>query len=227
MNRVHEQCPKNLTQENTESNRAKNRSSAPSAQPKPSPRAQAARPAPSQPCPARSASAPRACRAPRAPAARPLAQRPALSTCCTPNAVSWPCVRAGMAVSWPASRHSAQPPSRPATIQYFVLQLTSSPTKHLSHNWIAIQLLTYCTPLATQPFLLQYNFPSSQYKMGSSPSRFFCTKNLFYFFFHLFPEIGKKKSLKIIFFFIFHNTSNNFIKIYFLHFSSILHHIKP
>ena len=99
------------------------------------------------------------------------------------SAMSWQCVRAGMAVSWPASRHSAQPPSRPATIQCFVLQLTSIPTKHLSHNCIAIQLLTYCTPLATQPFLLQYNFPSSQYKMGSSPSRFFCTKNLFYFFF--------------------------------------------
>ena len=44
MNRVHEQCPKNLTQENTESNRAKNRPSAPSAQPKASPRA----PAPAQ-----------------------------------------------------------------------------------------------------------------------------------------------------------------------------------
>ena len=44
MNRVHEQCPKNLTQENTESNRAKNRPSAPSAQPKASPRV----PAPAQ-----------------------------------------------------------------------------------------------------------------------------------------------------------------------------------
>ena len=41
MNRVHEQCPKILTQENTESNWAKNR---PSAQPKASPRAQPALP---------------------------------------------------------------------------------------------------------------------------------------------------------------------------------------
>ena len=53
----------------------------------------------------------RACAPRRASAAHPNA--------CCPNAqhlrptlVSWPCVRAGMAVSWPASRHSAaQPPS--------------------------------------------------------------------------------------------------------------------
>ena len=100
MNRVHEQCPKNLTQENTKSNRAKNGrvhqvhslgqsrrpDRAPSAQAMPRPRAprahaccaRACRPAACAPCSA----------APRAlPRLRPLARPPALrEPACAPRA---------------------------------------------------------------------------------------------------------------------------------------------
>ena len=94
MNNVHEpgsrtMSKKNLTQENTESNRAKNRPSAPSAQPKASPRAQAAQAPPCARAPAARALAAlrafrlRAYHLARLPSARPaLCQR----SCCAPSA---------------------------------------------------------------------------------------------------------------------------------------------
>ena len=63
---------------------------------------------------------------------------------------------------------------KPASVT-IVLQYNCQPTQA-----IAIQLPTCCRPLAIQTFLLQYNFPSSQYNLGSSPKTILHQ----FFFFH-------------------------------------------
>ena len=60
-----------------------------------------------------------------------------------------------------------------------VLQYNCQPTQP-----IAIQLPTYCTPLAIQTFLLQYNFPSSQYNLGSSPKTILHQNFILFFLIH-------------------------------------------
>ena len=67
--------------------------------------------------------APRASARAPAPAARPAPYRE--RSAFHASAVSWPCVHAGMAVSWPASRHSAAlPPIPPSHNTTCVLRYT-------------------------------------------------------------------------------------------------------
>ena len=147
--------------------------------------------------PSASACSPRtlACSAYRAPRAqrRIVAAQPA---------VSWPpsrpCRGRVCAQAWPyrgLPRDTV--PSRLATIQYFVLQPISNPTKHLSHNTSSVLRYTFCLayplPVAIQGLISQYNPQPSplllQYniflaiQMGSSPFQFFCT--VFFFRFSL------------------------------------------
>ena len=89
-----------------------------------------------------------ACRAPASSAhplrlARPAACNARPRAQASPAPVSWPCVRAGMAVSWPASRHSAARPP--------------SPLSQYTHC-IAIQN-SCCqpSPIAIQCNILRYN----------------------------------------------------------------------
>ena len=115
MNRVHEQCPKNLTRENTESKQIENGPSAPSAQPAASLRAQTAHPAtprpraPRAPAPAVSPRTPAA--APRAPAARPpVRSAPARCCClCAPRAPAFCRVRPVHSYHARAPRTHARP----------------------------------------------------------------------------------------------------------------------
>ena len=124
---------------------------------------------------------------------RPLAQRPAP---CAPNALRAqrpvrpaPCASSHNTILycdtiWPSA-------AIPATIQFYCIAIQiglAYVAIHLSPlNCIAIQFLSHYThlaiqshnllhnscntnlPLAIQTFLLQYNFPSSQYHLGSSP----------------------------------------------------------
>ena len=164
MNRVHEQCPKNLTQENTESNRAKNRSIVPSAQPKASPHAKLPSRAPAaQPALPRSRLLSLACQA------RACLSRPSAPRACLPRARA-----AGLLPARPAQAQRAQPracrPSAPAP------QLPASPSALLAHS--AARPKSACAPstpsrapsclvhchntkfcIVTQPFnqSLQYN----------------------------------------------------------------------
>ena len=95
-------------------------------------------------------------------------------SCRRPSAVSWACALQGMAVSWPASRHNAQPPS------------------HLGHNTLCV--LRYKRPafkpasvtihpsvLRYKPCLFQpFKQPLSRYKIciviqpSSQPSLLSC-----------------------------------------------------
>ena len=165
MNRVHEQCPKILTQENTESNRAKNRPSAPSAQPKARPHAQVARPGRAQPalpralrpCPhlqlhptARAYPA-SACRARHA----RLRVRPCPCACQRPRACRPPATRPRAHLR-PRPRAHARPPERSARAQ---------------------RLPSACTPnsLAQRPAQL----PSLAIYLGSSPKFNFSAQKFF------------------------------------------------
>ena len=126
MNRVHEQCPKNLTQENTESKRIENGPSAPSAQPATRPRAQrpgrapATQPALPHTLRARPRLLPLACRAraclPRARLlAAPAPQR--LAPACRPPVPRACYLRAPRAPSTCAPRERPLP-ARPARALY-------------------------------------------------------------------------------------------------------------
>ena len=64
----------------------------------------------------------------------------------SPTAMSWPCVRAGMAVSWYASRHAAQPQAPlPVAIHCIVLQCNSNQTILLQYN------ILYCNTVYSLP----------------------------------------------------------------------------
>ena len=98
---------------------------------------------------------------------------------------------------------------------------------HVYCNTIT-NITTHFQPLALQS-QSQYNtciviqFPLSQYNLGNSLIHF---STNFFFFFQIFPAIGKcpKKIIFILFFFQY--TPNKFMKIYFLHFSLTLHTVK-
>ena len=80
------------------------------------------------------------CRVAGAPA--PYCGRSAASA----NAVSWACARVGMAVSWSASRHTAQPQAPlPVAIHCIVLQCNSSQTRLLQYN------ILYCNTVYSLP----------------------------------------------------------------------------
>ena len=133
MSNVHETgsrtMSKNLTQENIESNRAKNRPSAPSAQPKASPRAQVARAPRAQrlpaACPARALRLRPACRAPRAPAVACFAR---LHAHCAPC----PCSQLPIAPARP--RAHALPPTRSAGALRVQLRAQRLPSLRLTPN---------------------------------------------------------------------------------------------
>ena len=174
------------------------------------PRASARAPTPSAPAPA-----------PASPAVlAPYHERSAGRA----SAESWPRVRAGMVVSWPASRHSAAQP--PFTIQ--LGQLYCNTLQPLASQ--------YCNTISSlaSHLILQYNPQPSllllQYNLGSSPTQI-CIK-IFSFFIIItffFPAVGKitkNKKNHFFFFFHFHNTSNKFLKIYFSPFPSIFQFVK-
>ena len=73
--------------------------------------------------------APRPCAVSWLPSDRVAARkRPYRKPCRAPLAVSWACVRVGMAVSWPVSRHTAQPQA-PFLSQYNLGLAIQSPAK--------------------------------------------------------------------------------------------------
>ena len=134
MNRVHEQCPKNLTQENTESKRIESGPSAPSAQPPASPRTQ-----------------PRPGRAPRAPTclARPARLPPACALRARALLQSARPTRARSRA--PACVPSALPPARPACARRCLrAQHTQLPSPLSQYNFVLRYSLASCS-------LLQYN----------------------------------------------------------------------
>ena len=100
-------------------------------------------------------------------------------------ALSWPCVRAGMAVSWPASRHSAAQPLLTIQLYCIAIQIElASAAIHLSPlTVLQYSFLANYTCLAIQSFLQPCNTKIfSQYCLGSSPTQYFCTKFFFCFF---------------------------------------------
>ena len=169
---------------------------------------QAARPAPSQPCPARSARA-RACRA------RP-ARLPSVRLPCAPR----PPVRPAMSARLPRAPYCLRAPAACAPQR----PPAPSPARPRTPAWALRARLAPARP-ASYPSQRPAQLPSLAIYLGSSPKFNFSVQNFFIiinFFFHLSPEIGKITKITIInfFFSIFHNTSNKFLKIYFLHFSS-------
>ena len=184
--------------------------------------------------------APRACRSSAAPA------RPNAATARLPRARA---LRTHLRTPRPsthaqpaAQRRASAPAARPARAHAVPARLlcaqhaVSQDTSLLARRPMSRYKTWPCnTILPFKPKSLQYKIqycntiPILKIHLGSSPSRFFCTKILFFFSFSFISRNWKnhKKINKNHFFFIFHNTSNKFIKIYFLHFSSILHHIKP
>ena len=112
--------------------------------------------------------------------------------------------------------------TQPVAIQFLPLLGSFSAIQKLYCNTI---FFPFSPPCNTIP----------QYKMGSSPFQifFFYARNFLFsiliknFFFTYFQQLEKiTKNHKIIFFFIFHNTSNKFIKIYFSPIPSIFQSVK-
>ena len=211
----------------------------------PSSRAQAApRPRPGRPCPARlprpaclPASRPRApCRAtpahtrlPRAPST-PSTQAPCRPAACTPARLRAPArcrsptARAPAPSSLPPTRppratYSAHPSARPAHT-HAALRTPARPRRARAH------LRAPHTPCAPQ--LRAQRLPSAQPHAQSTKwavaHQKFSVLNFFFFiinefFFPIISSNGKITKISKNHFF-FHNTSNKFLKIYFLQFSS-------
>ena len=146
MNRVHGQCPKNLTRENTQSKRIENGPSAPSAQPATSLRAQAARPATPRP---RTLSAPAPAAAPRAPACLACPARLPLAHLRAPR----PRTPACAPLTPPARAYCAQLPSpEPAQSTVTIQHVYCDTPTHLAA--LVTTVLQYnCHP--TQPIEIQ------------------------------------------------------------------------
>ena len=222
MNRVHEQCPKNLTRENIESKRIENGPSAPSAQPAASPRpapdrAQAVRPARARAC---CRGLPRHARlslagTPRAPTAR-LPARSTPTRCCRlrPSA----CRPSAPAPATPApQRLLPQRPARPAA------RMPCTPSTHACPApTCAPSPAPTCVPRAPPARPAARPTPAQRLasrSMGSSPFQglhqfFFPYYYYYYYYFSsYFQQLEKSlKLLLLLFFFIFLDTQINFKK---------------
>ena len=190
MNWVHEQCPKNLTRENTESKRIENGLSAPSAQPAASSCAQAAPSA--QPRPGRAPRARPRPAAPRAPTARP-----------PPRSTPTRCCRL---------RPSAFHPSAPAP----AVPAPCTPSTHARPAQRPPACRAPCLRAQPRAQHLPSALPLAQWAVAHfrvSTKIFFFFLNIIIFFFQLFPAVGKiTKIIIIIIFFIFLDTQINFLK---------------